>query len=112
MKRIFYIAICVLALKMSAQEKKTVEIYTYENNVRSITPTQIIEISPKKVEIYQTTEGIKNITPTLIIQNNEVFKVEGGIPEITPIQRLEVQTPNPVLPEPDIFRDDWFVPFD
>ena len=102
MKKIIFLLFSVITF---AQETKTVQVYEYVNGVRSITPVKTIEISAQKTEIYNNTNGIKNLTPETIIKpNGDVYKVENGIQSLFPIQRLEVQTNNIVLPPPSLIR--------
>ena len=105
MKKIIKSAFLLFSVITFAQETKKVEVYNYTNGVKDITPTQIIVKTQTETKVYQTTNGIKNLTPETIIKpNGYVYKVENGIQSLFPIQRLEVQTNNIVLPPPSIIR--------
>jgi hypothetical protein len=96
-----------------AQETKTVQVYNYTNGVKDITPTQIIVKTQTETKVYQTTNGIQNIQPSAIIKpNGYVYKVENGIQSLLPIQRLEVQTNSPILPNVNSIGSGWFNLFD
>lgn len=109
MKNLILILAMLTSLTAVAQqeEKKTIQVYEYVNGIQNFIPTKTIEISPQKTEIYNNTNGIKNLTPETIIKpNGEVFKVENGIQQILPIQKIEIQTPS-INNSPTI----WFNPF-
>jgi len=85
---------------------QTIEVYNYNNGIREIMPSKIIEVKENRIEIYSTTNGIKEITPTQIIQDNKIYEVDtNGIQQLLP--RYEVYTDTPVLPTFDSNRIIW-----
>ena len=113
MKKFIFNLVILNSFITFAQETKTVQVYEYVNGVRSATPVKTIEISGQKTEIYNNINGIKNLTPETIIKpNGDVYKVENGIQSLFPIQRLEVQTNNIVLPVPSLIGVGGFSLFD
>ena len=97
MKKLFKLAFLLSGVITYAQQ---VEVYNYENGIRSLFPTYVIEASPLKTEIYTTTFGIKDLFPTTVIENNSVYKVENGIQQILPIQKFEFTPSLPTFSSP------------
>jgi hypothetical protein len=118
MKKIIKSAFLLFSVITFAQKTKTIQVYEYVNGIRSVVPVKTIEISAVegtsafKTEIYNNTNGIKNLTPETIIKpNGDVFKVENGIQQVLPFQRLEIQTPSISVPSNNLFPTILFNPF-
>jgi hypothetical protein len=112
MKTIFNIAICVLFGATALAQQTEVKVYSYNNGIKEVVPSQVIVKSPEKTEIFNTTNGVKNILPTTVIKpNGDIYKVENGIQQILPVQRLEIQTPSVTLPVINNTPTVWFNPF-
>ena len=96
MKKLILISAFISTVSLTAQEKKTVEIYnTDKNGVKEVTPSKtiVIDAKEKTVTIFPTTNGIPSVTPTQVIQNNNVYPVVNGVQQIQPTQVIVPKNP-------------------
>ncbi len=97
MKTTFNIAICVLFGATALAQQTEVKVYSYNNGIKEVVPSQVIVKSPEKIEIYNTKNGIKELFPTKTIdKNGNVFNTVNGIVEPLPTKNIEL-FPQPLI---------------
>lgn len=81
---------------LSAQEVKIkeVKIYNSLDGIKKINPKTILEVYKTKTLVFKTVNGIKELIPIKIIENNKVFIVKDGFPDIMPVEEFEVEWEN------------------